>query len=216
MREAPGRCGEAGLKRADGRAVWAFARRGLPVQSRGSMHGGGCGRGAATGTRGWRGRGQRSEAGARICSANASRPLRLGARRLMSPPPCLSGRAHRRLPPLAAAGAFSTRGRRGGGGPGAGPGPRRHNEDAGPGGSPLGARPDGRSARLGAPRPHQSRPCLLACLPRSLHCLLLLAAQGWRGGTQCCRRWDWPFSRAEPTRLELVSAGSRRSSAPLG
>lgn len=130
-------------------------------------------------------RGQRSRTGARGCSTNASRPLRLGARRLMSPPPRLSGRAHRRLPPLAAAGAFSTRGRRGGGGPGAGPGPSRHNEDAGPGGSPLGARPDGRSARLGAPRPHQRRPCPLACLLRPLHCLrrllLLLAAPDGRG-----------------------------------
>lgn len=126
-------------------------------------------------------RGQRSRAGARGCSRNASRPHRLGARRLMSPPPRLSGRAHRRLPPLAAAGAFSKRGRRGGGGPGAGPGPSRHNEDAGPGGSPLGARPDGRSARLGAPRPHQRRPSLLACLQRPLYCLrLLLATLGWR------------------------------------
>lgn len=111
--------------------------------------------------------GQRSGAGARGCSTPASRPLRLGARRLMSPPPRLSGRAHRRLPPLAAAaGAFSTRGRRGGGGPGAGPGPSRHNEDAGPGGSPLGARPDGRSTGLGAPRPHQRRPSLARRLAR--------------------------------------------------
>lgn len=171
------------------------------------MHGGAGSWGVLSGWgAGLRGaRGQRSGAGARGCSTNASRPLRLGARRLMSPPPSLSGRAHRRLPPLAAAGAFSTSGRRGGGGPGAGPGPSRHNEDAGPGGSPLGARPDGRSARLGAPRPHQRRLCLLACLPRPLLCrlLLLLAALGWREALrlsatgpaapkgQSPRGWSW-------------------------
>lgn len=160
-------------------------------------------------------RGQRSGAGARGGSTNASRPLRLGARRLMSPPPRLSGRAHRRLPPLAAAGAFSTRGRRGGGGPGAGPGPSRHNEDAGPGGSPLGARPDGRSARLGAPRPHQRRPCRLAGLPRPLHCRLLFSwLSGLEGGAQTLGDGTSSSEGAEPARLELMSAGSRRNSAP--
>ncbi|KAJ8798022.1 hypothetical protein J1605_016905 [Eschrichtius robustus] len=178
-----GRC-EKACSLPAGRPAGRLREAGCPAYSRGSMRGGAGSWGALSrrdaGLRGVRG--QRSGAGARGCSTNASRPLRLSARRLMSPPPRLSGRAHRHLPPLAAAGAFSTRGRRGGGGPGAGPGPSRHNEDAGPGGSPLGARPDGRSASLGAPRPHQRRPCLLACLPQPLHCLLLLllAAPGWR------------------------------------
>ena len=182
VQEAPGWCGEACSLLAV-RLSGRLREAGCSVHSGGSMRSGAGSWGALFGRGPGRcgNRGQRSRAGARGCSRNASRPHRLGARRLMSPPPRLSGRAHRRLPPLAAAGAFSTRGRRGGGGPGAGPGPSRHNEDAGPGGSPLGARPDGRSARLGAPRPHQRRPSLLACLPRPLHCLrLLLAAPGWR------------------------------------
>lgn len=144
VQEALGWCGK--LAHCCPAAVQASAECWCPAHSGGSMRdrnkswGRLSGRGA--GLR--EARGQRSGAAARGCSAKASRPLRPGARRLMSPPPRLSGSAHRRLPPLAAAGAFSTRGRRGGGGPGAGPGPSRHNEDAG-----LGAPPSGRG-RTGA------------------------------------------------------------------
>ncbi|XDC63347.1 hypothetical protein R6Z07M_014529 [Ovis aries] len=210
------RCEEPGSLPA-GRPSGRPREAGCPTHSGGSMRGRSGSWGAlsrrAVGLRG--ARGQRSGAGARGGSTNASRPLRPGACRLMSPPPRLSGRAHRRLPPLAAAGAFSTRGRRGGGGPGAGPGPSRHNEDAGPGGSPLGARPDGRSARLGAPRPHQRRPCRLAGLPRPLHCRRLFSwRSGWEGGAQTLGDGTGSSEGAEPARLELMSAGSRRNSAP--
>lgn len=57
-------------------------------------------------------------------------------------------------------------------------------------------------------------PACFACLPRPLHCLLLLllAAPGWRRSGS--RRRDPQLRRGRTRELELASAESRRSSAP--
>ena len=65
------------------------------------------------------------------------------------------------------------------------------------------------------PRPHQRRPCRLAGLPRPLHCRLLFSwRSGLEGGAQTLGDGTSSSEGAEPARLELMSAGSRRNSAP--
>ena len=57
-------------------------------------------------------------------------------------------------------------------------------------------------------------PCRLAGLPRPLHCRLLFWRSGLEGGAQTLGDGTGSSEGAEPARLELMSAGSRRNSAP--
>lgn len=161
-----------------------------------------------------RARGQRSGAGrAAAARTRHGRSVRAPAGSCLllrvSPAVRIAASHHWRRP-----GRFLRAGARGRG-PGKGPGPSRHNEDAGPGAS-LGARPAGRalSSPGCAPRPHQRRPCCLAACRGPSTAAASSPGARLGGGAQTPATGPAAPKGQSLVRLELMSAGSRRNSAP--